>query len=125
MKLGISGVAAKHSFAPAQGLALSHVQVEIRDVSAQCSQLVLAGPGGKGLLQELGAPAELLDGPQGTHGLLNVGGRPVLLAVGSGLHHPGYTLLPDEGVAGELWSTLTDKVSRLCDSLQHDCAHAA
>ncbi|KAK9811172.1 hypothetical protein WJX73_008361 [Symbiochloris irregularis] len=84
-------------------------EVEITDVSSQCSQLVMAGPGSKGLLRELGAPSELLDGAQGAHGLLNVGGRPVLLAVGSGLHHPGYTLLPDEGVAGELWSTLTEK----------------
>ena len=72
--------------------------------------LVLAGSGSRELLAGMGVPQKLLEGSDASHGLLEVGGRPVLVAVGSGLHHKGYTLIADEGNAGELWKALTDKV---------------
>lgn len=75
--------------------------------------LVLAGPASAQLLRRLGVPQQLLDGAHASHGLFNLGGKPVLIAAGSGLHHAGYTLIGDEGNAGDLWVALTDQV-QLC-----------
>ena len=36
-------------------------------------------------------------------------GSPVIIAKGSGLHIPGYTLIADQSVAPDLWSLLTEK----------------
>ena len=89
------------------------VQVSVRDVSAECSMLVIAGPGSGDVLGRLGVPTKLLEGAPASHGLLDVGGRPVLLVTGSGLHHKGYTLIADDGNAGDLWKALTDKVAHM------------
>ncbi len=69
----------------------------------------LAGPGADALLHELHADS-LVGSPPGSHALLNFGGSPVMLSVGSGLAGPGYTLIADETVAGDLWRTLAAMV---------------
>ncbi len=51
--------------------------------------------------------------PYGTHQLLKFKTGPVILVVGSGLAAPGYTLLADESVAGDLFAVLASKVSGL------------
>ena len=86
------------------------VQVSVRDASSDCCQLVIAGPRSAEILGELGVPQKLLEGRHASHGLLTVGWKPVLVAYGSGLHHPGFTLIADEGNAGDLWRALTEKV---------------
>ncbi len=60
----------------------------------------------------------------GSHQMLRfVGGSPLIVAVGSGLAGPGYTLIVDESAAGELFGTLVSKVGPkggfryLCESV--------
>ena len=73
----------------------------------------LVGPKSAALLEELGLDTEQLEQPPEQprrHMLLNFGGKPVIVATGSGLASPGFTLVSDESVAGELWAALMSKV---------------
>ncbi len=49
--------------------------------------------------------------PYGSHQLLKFKTGPVFVAVGSGLSVPGYTLVADESVAGDLYALLASKVN--------------
>ncbi len=54
---------------------------------------------------------EILSGASyATHTLLKFKGTPVLVSVGCGLPCPGYTLICDESVAGELFAVLAERV---------------
>lgn len=86
------------------------------DISRQCCMLSLLGPESDGVMAGLGAAA-LVGTPHGTHTLLGFGGRPVVAASGGGLAGPGYTLIMDEAVAGDLWRALAAKVRRRWASL--------
>ncbi len=73
----------------------------------------LIGPESADLLEQLGLDTDQLEQPPEQprrHVLLNFGGKPVIVAAGSGLASPGFTLVSDESVAGELWAALTSKV---------------
>lgn len=48
--------------------------------------------------------------PYGSHQLLKFKTGPVILSVGSGLAAPGYTMLADESIAGDLFALLASKV---------------
>jgi hypothetical protein len=52
--------------------------------------------------------------PYGSHQLLRFRSGPVFVSVGSGLATPGYTLVADETVAGELFGLLASKASACC-----------
>ena len=52
----------------------------------------------------------VLGEPYGTHQLLRFKSGPVFVVVGSGLAAPGYTLVADEAVSGELMALLVEKV---------------
>ena len=75
--------------------------------------LTVAGPAAAEVLQTLQLDPALLEKPAGSHTLVNFGGSPVIVAVGSGLASPGYTLIADEAVAGDLWKLLAAKVPKL------------
>ena len=83
------------------------LQVSIVDVTAQTKMFSLAGPKSTGVLEELGATApaskQII--------LMGFQNSPVVVAAGSGLSCPGYTLIADELAAGELWRSLTVKAS--------------
>lgn len=87
--------------------------MSIKDASEQCCQLALVGPSSRSILEGLGVPTKLLQGKPHVHGLLELNGQPVLVAVSCGLHRPGYTLIADESNAGDLWKSLIAKVSNL------------
>ena len=73
----------------------------------------LVGPESAALLEQLGLDPAQLEQPQEQprrHVLLNFVGKPVIVAAGSGLASPGFTLVLDESVAGELWTALSSKV---------------
>ena len=73
----------------------------------------LLGPGSAALLEQLGLDIGQLEQPSEQlrrHVLLNFGGKPVIVAAGSGLASPGFTLVSDESVAGELWAALSSNV---------------
>jgi hypothetical protein len=58
---------------------------------------------------------KLADAEYGRHQLLRAsGGAPVILAVGTGLMVPGYTLIVDEGGAPDLYARLINKVRARC-----------
>ena len=79
--------------------------VELQDMDGKCCLLSLLGPKSRELLEELkavGLPADAY----ASHTLLDFDGKPVMVAVGSGLTRDGYTLIADEAVAGELWNVL-------------------
>ncbi|GFR51329.1 hypothetical protein Agub_g13694, partial [Astrephomene gubernaculifera] len=95
--------------------------VQIHDVTPRTCQLALLGPGAEAVLREL-APADALApllSPSSTpttpstwpHLLLGFRGRPLLVAAGSGLGRgvPGFMLVVDEEVAGELYGMLVRK----------------
>jgi hypothetical protein len=50
------------------------------------------------------------DRPHSAHTLVNFRSSPLLVAVGSGLSFPGFTLIGDEASAAELWNTIALKV---------------
>jgi len=68
----------------------------------------LMGPWSEDLLKQMQV-GPVVDGAYGAHSLLNFKGSPVIIAKGSGLHIPGYTLIADQSVAPDLWSLLTEK----------------
>lgn len=72
--------------------------------------LTVGGPSASEILEGLQLDPTLLQKSAGSHSLLNFGGSPVIVGVGSGLASPGYTLIADEAVAGELWKVLTTQV---------------
>ena len=88
-------------------------QVTVTDVSSRTAMFSLIGPESAALLEQLGLDTEQLEQHQEQprrHMLLNFSGKPVIVAAGSGLASPGFTLISDESVAGELWTALTAKV---------------
>ena len=90
-------------------------QVDVTDISSRTAMLTVGGPATTEILQGLQLDPALLEKPRGSHSLLNFGGSPVIVAVGSGLESPGYTLIADEAVAGELWRTLAAQVVSVSD----------
>lgn len=106
------------------------LQVMIQDVSARCSMFVLMGAESASVLESLGI-TQLAKQPLHAHTLLNFKGSPVLVAgthvrarlmiclcasapVGSGLSMPGYTMIVDDAVAGDLWLALVGSTVRCC-----------
>ncbi|KAJ9512869.1 hypothetical protein QJQ45_029159 [Haematococcus lacustris] len=111
-------------------------KVQVQDVTERCAMLTLVGPEAEVVLREVagvsckqpqalwhiiagcarhalhGAEASLtvLGQPYGTHQLVGFKGAPLVVAVGCGLHFPGYTLIVDEAQAGELFGLLASKV---------------
>ena len=83
----------------------------------------LVGPESTDVLEKLGVdPAELQqDGERPSrHVLLNFGGKPVIVAAGSGLASPGCTVIADEAVAGDLWAGLSSK-ARAAPTINDTC----
>ena len=80
--------------------------MSIVDVTPKTKMFSLTGPLSSATLEGLGAAAP---GPNGVV-LMGFQGSPVVVAEGSGLAAPGYTLVVDEQAAGELWRNLTLKV---------------
>ena len=80
------------------------------DISGRTAMLTVVGPTAAEVLEAMLLDPALLQKPAGSHALLNFGGSPVIVAVGSGLASPGYTLIADEAVAGDLWKVLAAKV---------------
>ena len=83
-----------------------HLQVSIVDVTSKTKMFCVVGPESSAMLEGLGAAA-----PEPGHvALMAFQGSPVVVAEGSSLAAPGYTLVVDEQAAGEVWSNLTLKV---------------
>jgi len=97
--------------------------VQVQDVSARCCMLTLLGPESDNILKELGGDSFALIGAQyGTHTLFKFRDAPVMVVVGCGLAAPGYTLIADESVAGELYSVLASKGCILMGEDEWECA---
>lgn len=59
----------------------------------------------------------VLDAPYGSHQLCKFGsggGAPVMVAVGSGLAVPGYTMIADDSIAADVYAALASKVICSC-----------
>jgi hypothetical protein len=90
-------------------------QVEVVDVTPLCGQLVLAGPRAGPLLETLGATVSGYPVP-GSHSLLGVRGKPVIVVAGAGFEHslfqgpPAWTVIADLDVISDLWRTAMRKV---------------
>eukprot|EP00200_Dunaliella_tertiolecta_P005670 CAMPEP_0202354094 /NCGR_PEP_ID=MMETSP1126-20121109/9569_1 /ASSEMBLY_ACC=CAM_ASM_000457 /TAXON_ID=3047 /ORGANISM="Dunaliella tertiolecta, Strain CCMP1320" /LENGTH=450 /DNA_ID=CAMNT_0048946527 /DNA_START=178 /DNA_END=1530 /DNA_ORIENTATION=- len=98
-------------------------KVQVKDVSEQCAMLTLIGPESDNVLKEIAGDAITIYGkPYGSHQLLKFKSGPVILVAGSGLAAPGYTLLADESVAGELFAVLASKGCVLMGQDEWDCA---
>ncbi|WIA22427.1 hypothetical protein OEZ85_004730 [Tetradesmus obliquus] len=87
--------------------------VEVSDVSGRCGMLTILGSQADDVMQELAGDAFKLQGePYCRHQLLRFGpGAPVIVAVGSGLAIPGYTLIVDQSGAADLYAALVNKGS--------------
>ena len=80
-----------------------HAQVEVQDITDVTCCFTLAGPGSEALVAQLGA-GQLAGQALGSHALYgSKGGQPIIVSMGSGLHHPGYTLITGQDVAADLW----------------------
>ncbi|KAL6758341.1 hypothetical protein V8C86DRAFT_2600071 [Haematococcus lacustris] len=85
-------------------------KVQVQDVTERCAMLTLVGPEAEVVLREVaGESLTVLGQPYGTHQLVGFKGAPLVVAVGCGLHFPGYTLIVDEAQAGELFGLLASK----------------
>lgn len=54
---------------------------------------------------------KVFNAPYGSHQLIAFRNTPLIIVSGAGLDGPGYTLIADESVAGELFALLASKVS--------------
>ena len=95
------------------------LQVSIVDVTSKTKMFSLTGPLSSATLEGLGAAAP---GPDCV-ALMGFQGSPVVVAEGSGLAAPGYTLVVDEQAAGELWRNLTLKVQASSPLMPIVCVH--
>jgi glycine cleavage system aminomethyltransferase T len=86
------------------------LQVEVSDISAKTAVFTVCGPTGGKTLAAIGASTEEMQ--QGHHGMMQCSGSPVILAAGSSLGSPDWTLIVDERAAAELWRSITSKVAR-------------
>lgn len=109
-----------------KGDLLSHLQeqmggsssggnVQVVDVTPLCGQLVLAGPRAGPLLETLGATMSGYPVP-GSHSLLGVRGKPVIVVAGAGFENglfkgpPAWTVIADLDIISELWRAAIRKV---------------
>ena len=83
------------------------MQVSLQDVSGKCSMFSFAGPEASSILEELGAPTPGADEVK----MASCQDCPVVIAGGSGLASPGYTVVVDETAAAELYRSLMLKVN--------------
>lgn len=82
-------------------------QVKLTDVTEQTSTFSLIGAESHKFVEKLGLDS-IIDRPDGSHQLLEIGGRSVRLAVGSGLATQGYTLITESEDAAAVWQTLIE-----------------
>jgi len=127
--LGSGGEAGAAALARLKKYVFKGDRVDVADVSGATRVFSLAGPRAAAVLRELAGDAaaavaveekeeeEVRPGAPrrptvyhpaafGAHVTLNFRGAPVLVACGSGLASPGYTLLADEAVAADLYAAL-------------------
>eukprot|EP00879_Flechtneria_rotunda_P012338 GHRR01012885.1.p1 GENE.GHRR01012885.1~~GHRR01012885.1.p1 ORF type:complete len:492 (+),score=176.68 GHRR01012885.1:215-1690(+) len=85
--------------------------VSITDVSDKCKMLTLLGPQADDVMQQLTGDAFVLeDEPYCRHQLLKFAGNaPIIVAVGTGLAVPGYTLIVDARAAPDVYAALVNK----------------
>lgn len=87
-----------------------HAQVEVQDVTNVTCCFTLAGPGSDAIVAQLGAERLAMQS-HGTHALFGSrSGQPIVVSVGSGLHHAGYTLISGQNVAADVWQQLVKLV---------------
>lgn len=79
-------------------------KVQLTDVTDETAALSLIGPGSDAMIEKLGAEA-IIGQPYGNHILINNG---VIVAVGSGLASPGYTLILPVSEKQRLWSQILE-----------------
>jgi glycine cleavage system aminomethyltransferase T len=86
--------------------------MQVMDISSKTCMLTLAGPASDEVMQQLsGGSISLAGKPHGSFQMMGFkNGTPVIIAVGSGLGLPGYTLIMDESVGGDIYSTLAEMV---------------
>ena len=83
------------------------MQVSITDISHKTKMFSLAGPESSAVLEGLEAKV-----PQAGHvTVMGFQNSPVVVAEGSGLSSPGFSLVADEQAAAELWRALAAKVT--------------
>jgi glycine cleavage system aminomethyltransferase T len=87
-------------------------QVTLLDVSNRTVMFSLLGPESDAILLDLKAD-HIVGQPYGSHTLLEFQHTPVIVAVGSGLAAPGYTLICGEACAADLWQSILAQVIRL------------
>ncbi len=80
-------------------------QVTIQDQTATTAMFTLMGAASHGLIAELGAP-HLAMQPPATHTSMDWQNMPILVAVGTGLLNPGYTLITPIECGVHLWQWL-------------------
>ncbi|MBD2383977.1 CAF17-like 4Fe-4S cluster assembly/insertion protein YgfZ [Cylindrospermum sp. FACHB-282] len=79
-------------------------KVQLTDVTNETATFSLIGPGSDALIEKLGAGA-IIGQSYGNHLLVDQG---VLVAVGSGLASPGYTLILPAAVKDKVWSQILE-----------------
>jgi tRNA-modifying protein YgfZ len=89
-------------------------KVAIADRSDDYAILTLMGSQSHEFLEQFGIGG-ILDQPEGSHQLIEMGGSQVRLAVGSGLDLPGYTLILPIAQATDLRNILTGKGAVIMD----------
>ncbi|OKH19686.1 folate-binding protein YgfZ [Hydrococcus rivularis NIES-593] len=83
-------------------------KVELADISYDNAIFTLIGPESDSLVKQLaGESMSLVDRPEGSHLLVQIGENSIRIAVGSGLALPGYTLIVPVEAAAQIWSKLT------------------
>lgn len=79
-------------------------QVQLTDVTNETATFSLIGPGSDAVIEKLGAGA-IIGQPYGNHLFVD---RGVLVAVGSGLATPGYTLILPVAAKDKVWSQILE-----------------
>lgn len=83
-------------------------KVSVFDITDSTRMFSLLGPASPDIMAKLAAPADLLQGVNGTHRVLGFKNSPVVVIVGSGLSGPGYTVICEENVAADIWQLFSE-----------------
>jgi folate-binding protein YgfZ len=82
-------------------------KVKLTDVTDETFTYTLLGPGSETAMQTLGM-ADVVDLSPNHHQPGEIAGVPVLVATGTGLALPGYTLIGPQAEATQVWQAFTD-----------------
>ena len=115
----ITGAGAGIGRASAQKFVTEGARVVVAELNDRCALLTVVGPMSADILRNSGL-MEVVELDVGSHRVFGFDGRPVVAAHTSEYAVLGVNLIVDEGVAGQVWATISRTTVAPCGSRASD-----